>query len=227
MTAWDRTVSPPGDHFAADYIDSVAPDVLFLLAVNSDGTGDGRIVDVEWPATLAAIGAARDVAVVFTSSVMVYGALAGPFTVDSPVDTAPGYGAAKLAAESAILEAGGRVVRLGWQIGNGRDGNHMVSHLDRQAAAGPIGASRRWLPACSFLEDTASALVQTVDLPPGVYLADGNSAWSYCEIVLALRTHLDREWDVIADDTFVQDQRMMDLRLAVATLDSRLDALEI
>jgi dTDP-4-dehydrorhamnose reductase len=119
-----------------------------------------------------------------------------------------------------------RVVRLGWQIGDAPGSNNMVDFLAaRQAEDGAIGASRRWYPACSFLADTAAALERAAALPPDLYLCDANRRWTFLEIVTALNVRHGGRWQVVTDDAFVYDQRMVDPRLDVPSLQSRLPTL--
>ena len=68
------------------------------------------------------------------------------------------------------------IVRLGWQIGDAPGSNNMIDYFHRTAdAGGRIEVSRRWFPACSFLQDTADSLCGCFDrLKPGIYHLDGN-----------------------------------------------------
>lgn len=224
---WDRGVAAP-DADPRPHLASVRPDAVFLLAVASTPSPIGRdVVEVAWPVAIALAGAELGVPVVFASTVMVYGKGDGPFTVGSPVAPLDSETVSKVEAEDGVIEAGGRVVRLGWQIGTRPGGNHMVDHLHVVASGsgGRVIAGRRWLPACSFLADTAAALVAAAGMPSDRYLADGNDRWSHAEIVAALAGALDTGWEVVPDDSYVQDQRMFDPRLSVRTLDRRLPAL--
>ena len=63
----------------------------------------------------------------------------------------------------------------------------MIDFLERQVREhGRINASRRWLPACSFLPDTAEALWSALSQPAGLYQVDSNARWSFFDIATAL-----------------------------------------
>ena len=229
---WDRGRAMPGDFDAARALfDAAAPDVVFNLAMPSRPTGvdnEGWIVNEKWTGDIGRIAAERGVAMVHASTVMVWTNRAvGPFTPDSPPpDETEGYGHSKLMSEHAARSANpdARVVRLGWQIGEGPGGNNMVDNLERQMAEkGEVAASTRWMPATSFLPDTADALIEAWRRPPGTYLIDSNTRWNFHEIVMALNRLHGGRWNVRATEDFTYDQRMTDGRLAVATLDRRLE----
>ena len=114
------------------------------------------------------------------------------------------------------------VVRLGWQIGDAPGSNNMIDYLEKH---GTVKASRCWLPACSFVEDTAAVLAQFVGKKPGLYMIDGNTKWNFCEIASALNTTHGNRWTIIPTDDFVYDQRMIDLRLSIPSLQTSLTAL--
>jgi dTDP-4-dehydrorhamnose reductase len=232
VTAWDRAACDPlapGTHAA--YVDAVAPDALVHLATASQPTGaadEGARIDRDWSATLAGIAAARGAPLLFTSTAMVFeSSTPGPYTLATPADAREGYGQAKRTAEVAVLQAhphGARVVRLGWQIGADDTGNHMAAHACREMAAhGAIGASTAWRPACSFIDDTARALLRALAAPPGLYLLDGNAAGhDFAAILEALARLQNRDWIVHRHADYVHDQRMFDGRLGVEPIGERL-----
>ena len=116
------------------------------------------------------------------------------------------------------------VVRLGWQIGF-EGGNVMVAALTEQMRErGEIRASTRWLPACSFLDDTAAALERVATVAErGLYMIDSNVRWTQFEIAHALAADAALDWRVVPDDDgFVQDQRRIDPRLEFRSLLARL-----
>jgi dTDP-4-dehydrorhamnose reductase len=155
-------------------------------------------------------------------------AAAGPFTIESTPDAAEGYGHEKRIAEARVFhqDPSATVVRLGWQIGEAPGSNNMIDYLDRQTRAhGHVAASSRWLPACSFLPDTAAALVRVLTAPPGLYQLDGNERHTMFEIASALSEHHGRRWRIIEAVEPAADQRMIDPRLAIAPLARRLPAL--
>jgi len=230
---WDRNEAPPGDVVAARHlVERIAPDVVFHVALPSQSTGmenEGWVVNEKWTSDIAALAAERGVPLVYASTVMVYTSRAnGPFTPDMPPDETEGYGLSKLQGERAAQAANEsvRVARFGWQIGRTRGGNNMLEHLEKQMAEqGEIAASTRWLPATSFLEDTAAALIQVARQPPGIYHINSNTRWNFFEIVSALNVVHGGRWKVRPTEDFVYDQRMLDLRLSVPNLEERLPQL--
>jgi dTDP-4-dehydrorhamnose reductase len=213
-------------------LDVAAPDVVFHLATASRPTGldrEGWRVNVEWTVRLAEACAARRVRLIFTSTVLVFTNDArGPFTPQSPPDAVEGYGGEKRIAETRVREVlpDAVVARLGWQIGAAPGGNQMLSFLeDRMRENGAVGASTRWLPACSFLDDTAAALVQLASAPGGLYLLDSNVRWSFYEIATALSRRAGDAWRIEPTEDFVLDQRMHDPRAGMPGLDARLAGL--
>ncbi|MEM9997261.1 MAG: sugar nucleotide-binding protein [Bacteroidota bacterium] len=254
VTPWNRHTAPPLDLDAqARLFDAVRPDAVFHLAIAAQPTGrenEGHVVNVAWPEAIARMCAERGVALVFTSTAMVFeDGPSGPFRPDTTPTAQGGYGGQKREAEDVVHAANpdARIVRLGWQIAaalgedaasksqhNVAGGNHMGANLAARAARGEvIGASTRWAPACSFLPDTAAALVNALDLPPGTYMADANGTQtasratgvSFYDLVCALRDHYGADWHVESNEDFVFDQRMVDPRLPVAPLSARLPTL--
>lgn len=233
VIAWSREQAPPDNHAAqAHYMAGVQPDVVFHLAVPSHSTGrpdEGRLVNVAWTDHLARLTAARGLPFIFSSTVMVFTDDArGPFTLESTPDAKTGYGGEKREAELLARAANPltRIARLGWQIGEADGSNNMVNHLDRQMKEqGVIKASRKWKPACSFLDDTAAGLVRLMELPPDLYQFDSNRHWSFHDIAEALNHQRGNPWNVQADDHFVFDQRMLDPRPGLPSLSAHLPSL--
>jgi dTDP-4-dehydrorhamnose reductase len=232
VSAWDRTVADPlAPSTHAGYIDALAPDALVHLATASQPTGaedEGRRVNLDWSAALARHAAARALPLLFTSTAMVFeSATPGPYTLATPADAREGYGLEKRLAEVAVLQAhphGARVVRLGWQIGADDTGNQMAAHACREMAAhGAIAASTAWMPACSFIDDTARALLRALSAPPGLYLLDGNAAGhDFATILEALARAQRRDWIVRRHADYVHDQRLLDGRLGIEPIGLRL-----
>ena len=231
-TGWNRAACDPLriDTHAA-YVDAVAPDAIVHLATASQGTGahdEGRRINLDWSAHLATLAAARGLPLLFTSTAMVFESTTpGPYTLATPADARAGYGLEKRLAEVAVLQAhpdGARVVRLGWQIGPDAVGNNLIAHACREMAAhGEVAASTAWRPACSFIEDTAAALLRAMALPPGLYMLDGNRAGhDFAAIVEALGRTLGHTWRVRRHADYVHDQRLLDDRLAVPVIGVRL-----
>ena len=230
VVAWSREQAPPDRPEEQErYIAEVAPDAVFHLAVPSRGTGrpeEGRLVNVTWSEHLARLTAARGIPFIFISTVMVFtDAARGPFSPDSAPDATEGYGGEKREAEQRVraTHPQARIARLGWQIGAADGSNNMVNHLEQQMKEqGVIKASRRWKPACSFLDDTAAGLVRLMELPPDLYLFDSNRHWTFYDIAEALNHQQGDRWNVQATEDFIYDQRMLDPRPGLPSLSARL-----
>ncbi|MFO0840517.1 MAG: sugar nucleotide-binding protein [Phycisphaerae bacterium] len=233
VVAYPRGERPLDDPVAVrDTLAAVEPHVVFHLAIASRPTGlanEGWRINVEWPTRLAECCAAAGIRLVFTSTVMVFSdAARGPFAIDSTPDRADGYGYEKRIAEQRVRAAhpAAAVVRLGWQIGAAPGGNQMLSYFDQQSQQhGVVRASTRWLPACSFLEDSAAALLRAAEMPGGLYQFDSNRRWSFFEIAGALNRRAGNAWRIEPTSDFVYDQRMLDERLIAPPLDIRLPEL--
>ena len=233
VSGWDRPRIHPLDFNAqAAYLDQLQPQILFHLAIASQGTGadnEGWRINVEWSEHLARLCAERGITLVFTSTAMVYNNDAiGPFTIDTPANAHEGYGFEKRIAEQRVFaaNANARIVRLGWQIGSKPEGNNMLAYVAQAMRDhGHLGASTRWLPACSFLEDTAAALNQAANMAPGLYMANSNRDHHFYEILLALRQQLGLDWNIQPNEDYVYDQRLLDPRLSLPDLRERLPSL--
>lgn len=233
VVAWDRQAQPIDDYSTMEaFVRQEAPDVLFHLATASQPTGrdnEGWLVNYEWTSELAWVTRTLGVRFVFTSSVMVFtNDNRGPFTVDSRTDALDDYGYEKRMAErrACYQNPDAVVARLGWQIGTAAGSNNMIDFLEsQQAEHGEIRASRRWYPACSFLADTADALVRLSTSAGGLYLLDSNPRWTFYQIASALNAQHGDRWQVRPTSDFVYDQRMIDPRVGLPPLDARLPAL--
>ena len=111
-------------------------------------------------------------------------------------------------------------------LGDGR-GNNMLAHLDQQQQRdGRIGASRRWRPACSFMADTASALLALIEKrQAGVVHLDSNATRGHTfeAIVRALAQRFERGgWVVQANDDYAHDQRLVGHETLMPPLAARL-----
>jgi dTDP-4-dehydrorhamnose reductase len=233
VIGWDRAAVPIDRYDAMDrFVAETAPDAVVNLAIASRPTGRDReswLVNHDWPSELAWICRQRRLRFVHASTAMVFSpAATGPFTLASTPDATEGYGHEKRMAEARVLHQHPQavVVRLGWQIGDAPGSNNMIDYLERQARAhGHVAASTRWLPACSFLPDTAAALARALAAPPGLYQLDGNERHTMFEIASALSELHGRRWRIAPATEPVQDQRLIDPRLEVAPLARRLPAL--
>ena len=224
VLGWDRRRIPVHDLVAgAAWLDATRPDAIVHAA-----TGDAA-----WAASLARWAAARDLPFVFTSTAMVFDA--EPDGPHAPADLRTArddYGRGKIACEDAVrlAHAGATVARLGWQIDPDRPGNNMLVQLDAwQQRDGRIAASRAWRPACSFMADTATALVDAIESPQaGTLHLDSNAeaGHRFDQIVTALRAQFDRRhWIVQVHEDYRHDQRLVGGPVALPPLTHRLPRL--
>lgn len=230
---WDR-VAVGTDHYTTmeNYVREQKPEVLFHLAIATQPTSrenESWHVHYEWTSELAWICRQLDIRFVFTSSVMVFcDSAPGPFTLASQPDATEGYGWEKRLAEEQVFfqNPQATVARLGWQIGEKPGGNHMLDYLENQVQRhGQITASELWLPACSFLTDTAAGLCRLAAKEPGLYLLDSNRKWNFFEIAVALNERYQKEWQIEKTSDFRFDQRMIDERPKMPPLSRRLKTL--
>ena len=153
---------------------------------------------------------------VFTSTAMVFHHEPdGPHQPHHLRTAQDSYGRSKIAAEDAVLAANplATVARIGWQIDATRPGNNMLMHLDQwQQREGHIGASRAWRPACSFMDDTAAALLGLLVQPPGgiVHLdSNADEGHSFDRIVQGLKQAYGRSaWQIHVHEDYRHDQRL-------------------
>lgn len=233
-TAWDRNLAPPDDAAAvAGFIHRINPDAIIHLAIPSRNTGrenEGHLVNVEWSGLLARQCRDRGIPFIYTSTAMVFTDRAkGPFYPDTSPDATEGYGGEKRRGEERVFaeNPSSIVVRLGWQIGSMPGSNNMVDFFAANMRdKGVIPASRRWLPACSFVEDTADLLLQLLDRGEnGIFHSSSNDQWNFFEIATALNRRHGDLWNIQANDDFVYDQRMPDPRIQMPPLADRLPEL--
>ena len=219
IVPWLRArVSPDDPHACQRFLDEQRPDAIVHAAFGPES----------WAGLLAGHALGGNLPYVFTSTTMVFAVRPnGPYTISSPRTATDDYGAYKIRCEDAIWAANpdAMVARLGYQIDPDGLGNNLVAHTDaQQASDGSVRASRRWIPACAFLDDTASALLTLVcDPQPGLHHLDANAltAWSHARILHRLAGALGRSWQVIETDEPDHDQRLIDSP-RIAGLDSRL-----
>lgn len=215
---WDRRVVPIEDASATrSFLQRERPDAFCHLATGSP----------EWAALAATECAAAGIPFLFTSSVSVYSpAQVGPFRVDAAPEPDDDYGRYKLECERRVVAAhpDARIVRLGWQIGTDTRGNQMLAFLDRtQRETGGIAAGARWYPACSFLDDTASALIELLlDHPAGLYHLDGNPGLSFLELVTGLNRLMGYNWTITPEPAPARNHLLVDPRVPVAQVTRRL-----
>lgn len=233
-TPWDRGRVPIDDYHAMEaFVRAEAPDVIYHLAIASRPTGragESWLVNYEWPSELAWIARVVGVKFVFASTAMVFSDDAvGPFRPEREPDARAGYGGEKRAAEGRVRhqDPSATIARLGWQIGEAPGSNNMIDFFASKARElGRVPASTRWLPATSFLGDTADALVRLAAEPPGLYHLDANGeGHSFYDIASALSRAHGGAWAIEPTEDFVYDQRLLDGRVPVTPLAERLPGL--
>jgi dTDP-4-dehydrorhamnose reductase len=211
-------VSPDDADACHRFLSDQSPDAIVHAAFGAES----------WCGLMASYAGRRAIPFVFTSTTMVFAPRPdGPYTITSPRTATDEYGLYKIRCEDAIWEANpdGMVARLGYQIDPDGVGNNMVAHTDaRQAADGSVMGSRRWIPACAFLDDTAAALLSLVEYPePGLHHLDANAqtAWSHAHVLRSLAATLGRPWRIVEADGPDHDQRLID-SARIAGLHARL-----
>jgi dTDP-4-dehydrorhamnose reductase len=224
VLGWDRSAVPPEDATAcAAWLEATRPDAIAHLAMGSP----------DWAARLAAHAAARARPIVFTSSAMVFHHEPdGPHAPGDERSARDDYGRYKMACEDAVrsAHAGATIARIGWQIDARARGNNMLAHLDQwHSRDGRIGASRAWTPACSFIADTAAALLALIEQPRGgVVHLDSNAreGHAFDAIVAALAERFERaHWAIAPNDDYRHDQRLVGHEALMPPLAHRLPTL--
>ncbi len=215
---WNRSVVPTDDEDAMrDFIRTVHPHAFLHIATGSP----------DWAAAVARICAKHHIKFLFTSSVSVFsGSQAGPLTPNMEPDANDEYGRYKLACEHCVRAACPEaiIVRLGWQIGSAPGSNTMIDYLHRaETEQGRIEGSSRWRPSCSFLQDTAASLGQVLlHQPAGLYHCEGNPGLTFHEIATGLNRLLGNPWHIVPGETPVYENLMLDPRVPVRSIASRL-----
>ena len=226
VSGWDRRAVPADDGPAAHAeLQRLRPDAIAHLAIGS----------VAWTGLLARHARDRGIPLLFTSTAMVFDHDPdGPHDVAAPRNARDDYGRGKVACEDVVRATHPRatIARLGWQIDPRATGNNMLAELDRwQARDGRIAASARWTPACSFIDDTSACLFDLlVGRYGGTVHLDSNAveAWTFDEVVTALKIHFERDWIVESDRTegaYAHDQRLVGGGVALPPLSARLPEL--
>lgn len=208
VLGWDRATTPVDDAGACQ---------AWLQHCRADAIAHLALGPVAWASRLAAHAAQRERPFLFTSTAMVFHHEPdGPHAPHDARSACDDYGRYKIACEDAVLAAHPRaaVARIGWQIDADARGNNMLAHLDQwQQRDGRIAASRLWRPACSFMPDTAAALLALIEQEAtGRFHLDSNAApgHSFDAIVTALKRRFDRSaWAVEAVDGYRHDQRLV------------------
>jgi dTDP-4-dehydrorhamnose reductase len=221
VVGWDRSRVPPQDTATA---------AAWLAHCRPEGIAHLAMGDAAWAALLALHAATNGLPMVFTSTAMVFHHLPdGPHAVHDTRTAQDDYGRSKIACEDAVLAVHPQasVARIGWQIDADAQGNNMLAQLDAwQAREGCVAASRVWRPACSFMADTAEALLDLVASPVSgaVHLdSNGVEAHSFDAIAAGLQRRFHRPaWVLRPNDNYRHDQRLVGGARHLPALSTRL-----
>jgi len=224
LQGWDRRTLDPEDADAGRQ---------WLAAQRFDAIAHLGMGSAAWAGRLAAHAALHSLPMVFTSTATVFHHEPdGPHAVTAARTAQDDYGRYKIACEDAVLAAhpAASVVRIGWQIDPSQPGNNMLMALDEwQRREGRVAASTAWIPACSFMVDTAAALLALLAAPqPGLVHLDSNAeeGHSFAALVWALQLQFERkDWRVQPHQDYRHDQRLQGGAQRVPGLLQRLPAL--
>ncbi|MDM4764649.1 sugar nucleotide-binding protein [Pelomonas sp. SE-A7] len=211
VLGWDRRRIPVDDEQAvAAHLQASRPDAIAHLALGSPS----------WSRGLAEHAAQQGLPLLYTSTVMVFDHEPdGPHRPQDERTSKDDYGRSKIAGEDAIRGAhpGACIARIGWQIDEHSSGNNMLATLEQwQREQGRIAASRAWIPACSFMTDTAQALLALIEEPAAagrvVHLdSNAESALSFDQVVQGLARRFERKaWRIEVNEDYRHDQRLAD-----------------
>ncbi|GAA4494173.1 sugar nucleotide-binding protein [Pseudaeromonas paramecii] len=219
---WRRELVDPTDETAGrQMLDRLRPDAIAHLAMGSEA----------WAAFLAREARVRQIPLLFTSTAMVFDAVPdGPHQRQDTPNAQDDYGRYKIRCEQGIqaTNPAACIARIGWQIDAEARGNNMLAALDEwQASRGEVAASRLWIPACSFMADTAAGLWQLLQArAQGIHHLDSNAvcAWGFDTLVQALAQHFARSWQIRVTDEYRHDQRLLGSEAWLPPLSARLAA---
>jgi dTDP-4-dehydrorhamnose reductase len=221
VLGWNRHEVDPQDLIASQaFLEKTRPDAIFHLANGS----------VDWCARLAKFAAECAIPFVYTSTAMVFDHHPdGPHQLNDERTAREEYGQYKIACEDAIRaeNPAAIVARIGWQIDPTQAGNNMLMALDQwQERDGNVGASRVWRPACSFMQDTAAALITLAqNQATGVFHLDSNAieGHTFADLVTALKMQFARDhWIIREHEDYRHDQRLVGSNDLMPALSSRL-----
>lgn len=151
-------------------------------------------VNAEGPAHLAAACAKRGVALVHISTDYVFaGDAPRPYRADDPTGPQSVYGRTKLAGETAVLAAGGHVVRTAWLYGaRGSNFVRTMARLERARETVTVVDDQRGSPTWTVdLAGGLLAFVAALDrLPPGVLHCVNAGSTTWCGLARAVFTEL-------------------------------------
>jgi dTDP-4-dehydrorhamnose reductase len=219
---YDRSVIPVDQPIEImNFIKLHQPDVILHFAMGSP----------EWARILAEISLHENIKFVYISTVSVYGPeTKGPITIDIKPNASDQYGQYKIISEQAVMKANPNayILRIGWQIGTSPGSNNMIDYLDKQITQyGLIQASKNWYPSCSFLEDTAESIYDTIHrLNPDIYLLNSNDRYHFYDIVRILST-IHPSFKVVEQNEFIQNNQMIDERVKIKKLSERFSSIKL
>jgi dTDP-4-dehydrorhamnose reductase len=228
VLAWRKEQTSPEDPAqVARWLEEHQPQAMAHLALGP----------VAWAAQLAGYAAQHQLPFVLTSTAMVFDHLPnGPHQPADARTAHDDYGRYKIACEDAVQAANPQasVLRIGWQIDATQAGNNMLMALDGwQNERQQVAASRLWIPACSFMPDTAQAIVSLLLSPQaqhrGLLHFDSNAhdALPFDVLVAKLKAAFQREhWQVVSTEDYAHDQRLVGGPLTAPPLLQRLRAYE-
>lgn len=235
LVAWPRNqVSPAIPADCLSFLERHQPQAIIHLAIPSrpgPQEDESEVVFRRWPSLLSRWASQHSAVFLLVSSVMVWSdSQSGPFTPYHSTQPSDGYGVAKKQTEEAVFAQNpfAKVIRIGWQIGEGVGSNNMLDFLESSyQREGCLKPSLLWYPATSALLDTATAIWRAVWQEPGlgqsrIFLCDSNRGWNFAEIVQALKEKHGKSWAIQPEHSHRHDQRMVDGRLEVPALDVRL-----
>jgi dTDP-4-dehydrorhamnose reductase len=164
------------------FIKEVSPDFIFHLGMSS----------IEFTKLLVETSKRLGIIFLFTSTVMVFdGNEIGPYETNVIPKPKSEYGMYKYQCEKAILEIDkdAYIIRLGWQIGDHTSGNQMISHLKKEyLEKGYNEASKDVFLACSFITESAKAILDIIHMKPDIYHIDQSKDMSYYDVICYLKT---------------------------------------
>ncbi len=213
VISWPRNVVSPDDLYESN---------MFLARMDLCGIVHLAYGPESWAGTMSHFAMVNNIPIVFTSTAMVFSNRRnGPYEIKDVTDSNDSYGQYKVRCEQAVRSANMKscVLRLGWQIDPDGLGNNMVHHLDEeQRKNGRVACSELWIPACSFMTDTAGVIMKCIgERWYGLFHVDGNveDSYSFAKIAGLLKKNLHRDWKIEIDNTYVHDQRLRDQYLSV------------
>ncbi len=196
------------------HIKEIQPDLIIHAALGP----------IETTEMLAAYSYLKNIPFVYLSTVSVYeDNSGGPYDKESQIHVKNEYGLYKYTSEqrTLMINPNTYIMRLGWQISPKADAttNNMFKFIkDNTNQEGIITVSNQFYPSASFLDDTATAVIDVIKKPPGLYLVNGNPKYSLYEILHLLKDKFKLDITIQKDDTFQRNDLMIDHEVKVQSL---------